>query len=77
MTDFRNLDPDPILKIEDLPEVEDGQYPPNAQTKNQRIRYRACLRMARLMFPPEEGQSDEALIWQTARSLYDTPEVTI
>lgn len=79
MTDFRNRPVAAYLKKEGvLPELDAGQYPPNARTPNERWRFRACVRMAREMFPPVEGEPrDEALIWQTSRSLFNNPEVTV
>lgn len=74
MTNFRDKPPEQEVDEGKLPVLEDGQYPPNATTDNARLRFRMCLGIARLMFPDEEGTgADEALIWQTSRSLFNDP----
>lgn len=71
--DFRDADPDPAFPpVEDgrLPHVEEGQFPPNARTVNERYRFRLCLAMAMEAYPEEIQQQ-----WYMARSLYNNPEI--
>jgi len=71
--DFRNADPDPSFPRVDeseLPQLEDGQFPPNAITSNERYRFRLCVAKAIETFPEEIEQQ-----WYMARSLYNNPEI--
>lgn len=69
---FRDQPPSNPVDESELPVVMDGQFPPNANTDNERLRFRLCVREARRMFPDEETQ-----VWHAARSLYNNPRVTI
>lgn len=64
MADEQPLEPE-------LPELEKEQFPPDARTPEQRLRYRRCVAVARQLF---EGDG-EAAIWQAAHSMYRNPNL--
>ena len=64
----------PDLTPEDvaaLPEVQEGQYPPNCRTEVERIRFRLALGVARKLLQEEGGSS----VWHMTRAIYDNPDL--
>ena len=56
---------------EDLPDLDDSQFPPEAQTDEDRRRYRLCYAIAQAHM----GDLGEADTFQMARSLYRNPAI--
>jgi hypothetical protein len=69
--DFRDQPPPEGYDISALPELYAGQFPPNARTENEKLRFRACWKAAHQMFPDSPENA-----WLAARSLYNSPEIT-
>lgn len=69
--DFRDQPPPEGYDISALPELYEGQFPPNARTENEKLRFRACWKASHQMFPDSPENA-----WLAARSLYNSPEIT-
>lgn len=61
------MDTPPNIDLSRLPSVHDGQYPPNAKTPAERLRFRLCLGIAQRLM----GEEMSATVWQMSRRLYN------
>jgi len=58
---------------EQLPKLEDGQFPPNCESDEDRYRFRLCWGIAQKMMEEDDGPN----VWQMARSVYQNPAFTL
>ena len=59
-------EPDSPIPDSELPELEDGQFPPDVRTDEERRRFRMAWGVADKIF----GEDGPAAVWQAARSKY-------
>jgi hypothetical protein len=51
---------------DELPQLEEGQFPPEVRTEEERRRFRLAWGVAEQIF----GEDGQPAVWQAARSIY-------